>query len=769
MLRNFLYLLIVTLGLSCNVKEVTIHSEIDLDSQDIHASISKIKNNSNINTLINLGLYNLAFEAVSQNGQKFIEQDKIEIAKSFIENGEFDKGLSIISVLKNSQNSFDVLQLKLVSSLNKQYNIESKDLLDRLVELSDTTNNARRSLELKLLEAYYEHNCKNYKKSIKLNEEALNEIISHQLPEYFLSIVYHRLGNDYNDIVRDNIPYHEDRTTCYSKSIHYYSKELQLLNKSTGLNHTKIALNQITTAMVERAYNPKKNHSKYYELALKELIITNDSSIIITRNPIYTSIALTQYASLYSDYKQKYKLDSLSDLNKKLIDTRSFYKVNDKQSLDIWEYFPQRSQEIRILYEFTKDSNSIEPLELLNLSNSCKYTNLDVNGLLQKRFGDKANQAVNNWILLNELKIFAQYKNDISLLNEAEKRLTNYNPYFTQLNRSKVKRITSQELHRIKEYCKAENTTIIDYQVLYGGSLLLTIIDQHGIQSERIQDGLFAIKQRIDSLNIYAMSNDVKHYAELAEKIANSIKINKIKTPNAIICPDEYLENLSFEALMTKAISKENWSGLRFISESVNIRLTPNLNSLINSSDGSKPLQIDIWTSDKDNISLPYNLQLINYLEKNYSTKTNNSSPENILHVLAHTYQTPENNIEFRLNTDTLTVYSNYTIQPSLAILEGCKSGNGSNYKFEGSISQTRCFLYNGTPSVIYSLWDADNQSSTFLFKQFYQYLGEGNSTSEALHKAKRDTRNNIFYPEWSNPYYWANFQLTGSDLFFFH
>jgi len=767
MLRNFLYLLITIFGLSCHENTGSFHSEIDSDSKVIHACISKINNTSEIDTLINRGLYNLAFEAVTLNKRNFKEEDEIAFARSFLENGEFDKCLSIVNQLKNEEYKFEILQLKLNCALNKQDNSLSKLYLDSLIHTNTTLKDTIKSLEILISKGYYEHNCKNYKTAIQLNEEVLGIILSYNLPMQYLASVYHRLGNNYNDIVRDNVPFHENRSNCFKKAMLYYAKELDILLLDTSINHTKIALNHITTAIVERAYNPKTNHSKYYEWALKELVVANDSSMFITRNPIYTSIALTQYASIYGDYKQKNKLDSLSDLNKKLIDTRSFYKVNDKQSLDIWEYFPQRSQEIRILYEFMKVSNSIEPLELLNLSNSCKYTNLDVNGLLQKRFGDKANQAVNNWILLNELKIFAQHKNDISLLNEAVKRLTNYNPYFTQLNRSKVKTISSKEFKNIIDYCKYYNTTIIDYQVLYGGSLLLTTIDQHGIQSERIQDGLFAIKQRIDSLNIYAISNDVKHYSELAEKIANSIKINKIKTPNAIICPDEYLENLSFDALMTKTISKENWAGLSFISESVNIRLIPNLNSLINRSDGSKPLQIDIWTSDKDNMSLPYNLQLINYLEKNYSTKRNNSSPENILHVLAHTYQTNQNNIEFRLDKDTLTVYSNNQIKPSLAILEGCESGKGSIYKFEGSISQTRCFLYNGTPSVIYSLWDADNQSSTYLFQQFYKYLDDGLSTNQALFRAKRDTRNNVYHPEWANPYYWANFQLTGKDLFF--
>lgn len=110
------------------------------------------------------------------------------------------------------------------------------------------------------------------------------------------------------------MPFHEDRSICFKKAIQYYSKELNLLTTNTELNHTRIALNQITTAMLYKAFNPSANPTRFYELALKELIVANDSSILITRNPIYSSIALTQYARLFSDFKGR--LDSLSDLNK---------------------------------------------------------------------------------------------------------------------------------------------------------------------------------------------------------------------------------------------------------------------------------------------------------------------------------------------------------------------------------------------------------------------------------------------------------------------
>jgi hypothetical protein len=602
--------------------------------------------------------------------------------------------------------------------------------------------------------------------AIKLNEEALSRIVSFYLPEDYLSIVYHRLGNSYNDIVRDNVPHNEDREICYKKAIAYYAKELNILTSNSHLNHTRIGLNQITTAMVERALYPLNNYSKYYENALNELIVANDSSIIITRNPIYSSIAFSQYGSLYFKLNHNKGMDSILDLNKKLIDTRSYYKVNDRQSIDVWEYFPQRSQEVRILYHFEIDSSIYSPLQLLNLSNSSKYTNQYLTFYLQEKFGAKANQAVSNWILFNELKILAVHRKDTSLNNHVKNRLPIYNQAILSINKNKVKSITDANLLKLKAYCKANNSTIIDYQILYGGSIFITKIDQNSIRNEWIENNVAINKPMVDSL-IINISKEPMQFNQLAYEIAKKLRLNGISTKNIILCPDEYLEGLSFESLLTQSSSSKNWLNNDYMGNNHRIRLIPNFNTLLNHSQSAESLIVDVWTSDIDNNTLPYNKQLIDFLKNTYSAQINHSEPGNILHILAHTYQTNQNNIEFRLDKDTLTVYSNNQIKPSLAILEGCESGKGNIYKFEGSISQTRCFLYNGTPSVIYSLWDADNQSSNYLFQQFYKYLDDGLSTNQALFRAKRDTRNNVYHPEWANPYYWANFQLTGKDLFF--
>lgn len=768
MLRKFILLFITLVSFSCREQEKQEPPYIDHDALFITQLLSNVNSLSAVDSIIQLGLYNLAYAALNQHNSKINQEGRIQIAKHLVKNGEFDKALGILNQLISHKNDFEVLRLRLLCTLNKLDNDLAGVFLDSLSSLYSNTKDTIQATELVLLKAYYAHNIKNYPLAIQLNNVAINNIIKHHLPEELLSVAYHRLGNSYNDIIRDHVPHNEDRPTCYKKAMSYYALELDILKKNEHQNHTRIGLNQITTAMVDWAYHFNRNVLPYYENALKELIVANDSSILITRNPIYTSIALSQFGTIYNDFGEIRRMDSVFELNKKLIDTRSYYRIHDRQSLDILEYFPQRSQEARVLYHFKKNTTNCDPLLLLNLSNSSKYTNQYLTHYLLDAFGEKAPQAVDHWILLNELKILAAHKNHQSLLKEVNLRLPTYNRVFMRLNQKKVTPITAKNLLALKEYCKTEDATIIDYQIITNNSLLVTQLDADTLLSTLVETGKALNKAMIDTL-IAGFRNNTRHYSNLAFTLAKRLRLTQIKTKNIIICPDEYLERISFESLISNPNSSKNWLNQDYLSKKHSIRLIPNLNSLIPKPERSEAFKVDVWNSDYDSYSLPYNQKLITYLKRNYSARINAPNPDAILHVLAHTYTTEENNLEFRLNRDTLTVYSSNAIRPLLAILEGCSSGKGTYYKFEGSISQTRSFLYNGTPTVIYSLWDADNQSSTYLFTRFYGYINEGLNVNDALHSAKNDTRNNIYHPEWANPYYWANFQLTGTNLSFSH
>ena len=76
-------------------------------------------------------------------------------------------------------------------------------------------------------------------------------------------------------------------------------------------------------------------------------------------------------------------------------------------------------------------------------------------------------------------------------------------------------------------------------------------------------------------------------------------------------------------------------------------------------------------------------------------------------------------------------------------------------------VGLNRALLYAGTPTVIASLWSVDDRSTALLMQKFYTYLkDEGMGKAEALQKAQSWLRKE--YPEYSHPYFWAAFSLTG-------
>jgi hypothetical protein len=72
-------------------------------------------------------------------------------------------------------------------------------------------------------------------------------------------------------------------------------------------------------------------------------------------------------------------------------------------------------------------------------------------------------------------------------------------------------------------------------------------------------------------------------------------------------------------------------------------------------------------------------------------------------------------------------------------------------------VGMTRAFFYAGTPSVVSTLWQVDDESSALLMERFYIHLRNGMSKAEALRQAQIDVRQ-----EHPNPHYWAGYVLSG-------
>ena len=100
-------------------------------------------------------------------------------------------------------------------------------------------------------------------------------------------------------------------------------------------------------------------------------------------------------------------------------------------------------------------------------------------------------------------------------------------------------------------------------------------------------------------------------------------------------------------------------------------------------------------------------------------------------------------------------------IQSPLVVLSACNTGTGTLNHGEGVMSISRAFILGGVRSVLKTLWDINDDASAVIISGFYFYLSKGMDKGEALRLAKLDYLKKS-PPVYTNPYYWAAYQLIG-------
>jgi len=124
----------------------------------------------------------------------------------------------------------------------------------------------------------------------------------------------------------------------------------------------------------------------------------------------------------------------------------------------------------------------------------------------------------------------------------------------------------------------------------------------------------------------------------------------------------------------------------------------------------------------------------------------------------------PENNTEE--DTSALYAYELYDYnfdKTQLVILAACQTAKGQVVKGEGTLSIARPFLAKGVPSVVASLWNANDSASEALFIEFHKQRNAGENLASALRKAQLSLLNsdNSYY---HSPKIWAPFVLFGAS-----
>jgi CHAT domain-containing protein len=101
-------------------------------------------------------------------------------------------------------------------------------------------------------------------------------------------------------------------------------------------------------------------------------------------------------------------------------------------------------------------------------------------------------------------------------------------------------------------------------------------------------------------------------------------------------------------------------------------------------------------------------------------------------------------------------------LRAKMVVLSACKSGSGSLKSGEGIISLARGFFYAGCPSVLMSLWDVEDMSTTRIMKGYYRNLRLGKTKDRALQEAKVQYLREAD-PLTSHPHLWMGMITIGN------
>jgi len=278
---------------------------------------------------------------------------------------------------------------------------------------------------------------------------------------------------------------------------------------------------------------------------------------------------------------------------------------------------------------------------------------------------------------------------------------------------------------------------------------------------------------------IKSKENYEKIYQNLVKKLSVLLVPpipNKIK--NIILFPDQILTILPFEILYDgKKITQnliENYTiTYHYIKDAPAYKPNKPLKNKIiafsptfqNDTRGFANLKYS--EIELDNIS--QHMPMVKYMNKKASAENfkKEAKKYNLIHIATHSDPNLNDDekggelifTENANHKESSSLYANQIttlkIRANLVVLSACQSAIGSYIPTQGMNSIAQSFLNGGASSVLTSLWQVDDRSTSIFMNSFYYYLSKGYSKNKALQFAKKKMIN-------QSPYFWAPFILIG-------
>ncbi|MEM7552009.1 MAG: CHAT domain-containing tetratricopeptide repeat protein [Bacteroidota bacterium] len=369
-----------------------------------------------------------------------------------------------------------------------------------------------------------------------------------------------------------------------------------------------------------------------------------------------------------------------------------------------------------------------------------------------------------------------------------------------------------------------KNTALLEY-VVGDSIIHIFYIDKEQMKWSKTFIDKSALKDHIQSLHVFLsdqpldQSNKIlqqsyQDYTEHAhwfyQNLLAPVLEDKSEINNLIIITDGELGHLPFETFLVKKASSErvDYHNLHYLLNDYNISynysatlwkenieaplprnngqilgMAANYDFTLDSSMISVRLPTDQWKRG-DISPLPAARKEVEILQEKYegffaldslaSEKTAKMmAPEfSVLHFATHgildkdkpvlsSLVFTEDNDSSESNFWEAHEISKTQLYADLVVLSACQTGYGKFEKGNGIASLARAFMYAGAPSLIVSLWQVNDRTTSELMRHFYDNLDEGLKKDEALRKAKLKY---IKYADGisAHPSYWAPFITIG-------
>jgi CHAT domain-containing protein len=746
--------------------------------------------------------YELSIQNKRESGLDFNNEIYYLISSSFYM-GDYRKVIEWSLVYNGIKDSY--YQFIVAYSYLKIGKIDLACKLEKEINKSEfISNNENRLHILYMLSLFYKE-IKNYKSSEQFLHLYLNKTIklftNNQL---YVARAYGSTAYFYwtvkGDIDRALNYYQHELCILLQEAYHNDYFKLPDISKSIQNENLAVCLRNRGEAFLELAkqQKTKKDKIKYleacldnFDLAFQALNKYKFTLLSEEKQLLYTNLTRHYYSYVIECCYQLYKISG----DKEYANQAFTYIEKSKASVLLSIMKGTEAKKLKMVPEWV-----IRKEDYIK-KNTVKYAKLII---------DENNKVSPEYALID------QYNNSLQKLNLQQdtlmKEIKDKFPAYYRVKYGAEVASVSEVQQRLKP-----DQVLVQY-ALTKTNIFLVLVSKDSYQ---------IIKESIDTsftseINKYRKSisqfnyEDVKDasiyaYSATAYRLFQTLLApveGQISGKELIIIPDDILNTIPFEALLTQKVEKVkdiaykdlpylikrnsiiyNYSAslfaqsLAFNEDKID---NPRLLAMAPIHSAFTLSDINKITRDSDEIvPIPGTIDEVKGICKIFSGKKlfgKNASEARfkqicdqyqIIHIASHGFVNNEyplfsrlvfnRNNQDTLNDGLLNTYEIYNMHISapLVVLSACNTGSGKLYKGEGTISLARGFYVAGAKNIIMTLWAITDKTSNELVQQFYTHLANSEPVPVSLQQAKLGFLQNSDEIA-AHPFFWAGYISIG-------